>query len=260
MPSFSKSVFVNCPFDPEYDPFYYTIVFTIHYLGLEARTSYEASDVGEPRILKLIRLISNSKYGIHDLSRCKARERGEFARLNMPLELGIDLGCRRFGESRQRKKKILVLDVHNYRFRRSVSDISGSDIKAYRNRRQLIRVVSHWLVQTAGASERSASEISAMQLRFDEDNFQRLRKRGHSVRDIQHRTPESIRRDMKTWIRDNRPHHAGNFWIWWDAEVHLTKTTLVFVYTEGYGATPVLKGVSLLKAILIALEHRKPRG
>jgi hypothetical protein len=42
-------------------------------------------------------LIHESRFGIHDLSRCKAITAGDYVRMNMPFELGIDHGSKRFG-------------------------------------------------------------------------------------------------------------------------------------------------------------------
>lgn len=98
--SFEDNVFINCPFDEEYHALLRPILFTTIYLGLKPRIALERSDSGEPRITKIIELIRESKYAIHDLSRLKARRKGEFFRLNMPFELGIDVGCRTFGGER----------------------------------------------------------------------------------------------------------------------------------------------------------------
>ena len=46
----------------------------------------------------------------------------------MPLELGIFLGAKRFGDERQKKKRCLVLDVEPYRYQRFISDLAGMDI------------------------------------------------------------------------------------------------------------------------------------
>lgn len=46
----------------------------------------------------------------------------------MPLELGLYLGCKFFGGGAQRKKACLILDSDPYRYRASISDISGQDI------------------------------------------------------------------------------------------------------------------------------------
>jgi hypothetical protein len=64
----------------------------------------------------------------------------------MPLELGLDLGCRRYGKPHHQEKVILVLDVERYRYQRFLSDIAGQDIAAHRNNVETtITAVRNWL-------------------------------------------------------------------------------------------------------------------
>lgn len=49
----------------------------------------------------------------------------------MPLELGLFLGARRFGNAAQSRKKCLVLDRERYRYQMFMSDISGQDIEPH---------------------------------------------------------------------------------------------------------------------------------
>ena len=91
--SFEQNVFINCPFDDAYMPLLRPMVFCVYRVGLRPRIALERHDSAEARIEKIIELIQNSKYGIHDLSRIKADKAGEMFRLNMPLELGIDIGA-----------------------------------------------------------------------------------------------------------------------------------------------------------------------
>ena len=93
-PQFDRCVFVNCPFDEEYDPILQAILFCIVYLDFIPRLAKGRTDSAESRLDKIKSMIEGSKYSIHDLSRCQAREEGEYYRLNMPFELGIDYGCR----------------------------------------------------------------------------------------------------------------------------------------------------------------------
>src|ERR1700674_4726096 len=93
---FDTDVFVNCPFDREYLPLLRPILFTIIDLGFSPRIALESLDSGRPRIEKIITLVESSKFAIHDLSRIQARQAGEYYRLNMPFELGLDVGCRLF--------------------------------------------------------------------------------------------------------------------------------------------------------------------
>lgn len=81
------------------------MLFCIVYLGLQPRIARERNDAFEVRIEKIVGLIEASRYSIHDLSRAKSTRAGEFYRLNMPFELGIDHGCRRFKARRGRPRK-----------------------------------------------------------------------------------------------------------------------------------------------------------
>lgn len=128
---FERSAFVNCPFDEDYDPILRAVLFCLVRLGLRPRIATERSDVGEPRISKIVELIESSKYSIHDLSRCQAQEEGEYYRLNMPFELGLDFGCRRYGSGHLASKVILVLEEEPYRYQAAISDLAGSDIEAH---------------------------------------------------------------------------------------------------------------------------------
>lgn len=79
---FGSSVFVNCPFDQHYMPILRAVLFAIIDLKFEPRIATERLDSAEPRIQKLYTLIRQSRLAIHDLSRIKARKKGEMFRLN----------------------------------------------------------------------------------------------------------------------------------------------------------------------------------
>jgi hypothetical protein len=64
----------------------------------------------------------------------------------MPLELGIFLGAKRFGNPRQREKSGLILEREPYRYQIYCSDIAGQDIRAHGNTAETaIRAVRNWL-------------------------------------------------------------------------------------------------------------------
>src|SRR5262245_48821549 len=42
--------------------------------------------------------------------------KGELYRLNMPFELGLDVGCQRFAGGLRKRKKCLILDAESYRY------------------------------------------------------------------------------------------------------------------------------------------------
>ena len=148
----SNNVFVNCPFDDGFKPIFDGIVFAVFDLGFVPRCALEDDDGGEVRLAKIERIIERCKFGIHDVSAVELDKVNNLPRFNMPLELGIFLGCRRFGPSNQRKKISLILDVEDHRYQKFISDIAGQDIHAHnRNPEIAIREVRNFL---ASASKR----------------------------------------------------------------------------------------------------------
>ena len=145
-PSYEENVFINCPFDSEYLPLFEAVIFTIHDCGFVARCAREVSDSSQVRIDKIFQIISDCKYGIHDISRTDLDDINNLPRFNMPLELGMFLGAKRFGSNRQKQKLCLILDTESFRYQKFCSDIAGQDISSHNNNvSKLIKVVRNWL-------------------------------------------------------------------------------------------------------------------
>ena len=148
---YDSNVFINCPFDGRYFALLRPLLFTVVYLGFNPRIALERSDSGENRVDKICELIGSSRYSIHDLSRLRAKNPDEFYRLNMPFELGIDYGARRFGSSQHTGKQFLILEGKRYDFQKALSDLSGVDIKSHGNEPEdVVRTVRDWFVETLG--------------------------------------------------------------------------------------------------------------
>jgi hypothetical protein len=146
-PDFEKNVFINCPFDDKYLELLHPLLFTLIYLDFNPRIALENSDSGEQRIDKICKLIEESKFSIHDLSRLQSQKKNEYFRLNMPFELGIDYGVRKFAAGFA-GKKFLVLSKTRFDYAKAISDLSGVDIKSHNEEvRRIIRVVRNWLRQ-----------------------------------------------------------------------------------------------------------------
>jgi hypothetical protein len=183
--AFDKNVFVNCPFDDAYLPLLRPILFVTLYLGLTPRIALESLDSGRPRIAKIISLIEESKYAIHDLSRLQAEKAGEYYCLNMPFELGLDVGCRLFSDDRRSEKKCLILEAERYRYQAALSDMSNSDIAAHGNDpEEVAREVRNWLTNAAGVRAPGPTSIWDRFLEFMADNYRQLKAEGYSDRDI----------------------------------------------------------------------------
>jgi len=107
-------------------------------------------------------------YGVHDISSVGLSTRTNLPRFNMPLELGLYLGCKRFGGGAQRKKACLIPDTDPYRYRAFISDISGQDIHSHRgDPKRAIAEVRNWLANvsmTKGLP--GGADIAARHARF----------------------------------------------------------------------------------------------
>ena len=143
---YEDNVFINCPFDDEYKPIFDAVIFAVHDAGFIARCALEVSDAAQNRYEKIVEIISQCKYGIHDISRTELDPQNLLPRFNMPLELGIFLGCRKFGNPKQRMKVCMILDREPYRYQKFISDIAGQDIFSHDNDpRKAIEKVRNWL-------------------------------------------------------------------------------------------------------------------
>lgn len=143
---YATDVFINCPFDEAYRATFEAVVFAVLDCGFRPRCALELDDSAEVRIDKILRIIEECRFGIHDLSRTELDAATALPRFNMPLELGLFLSAKRFGDRRQRKKRCLILDHQQYRYQKFISDIAGQDIRSHRNSAgEAIRVVRNWL-------------------------------------------------------------------------------------------------------------------
>jgi len=150
---YTRNVFINCPFDDDYLPIFRAIVFTVIDCGYIPRCALELEDSTLVRIEKITRIISECKYGIHDISRTESDRKTNLPRFNMPLELGIFLGARRFGDKEQTKKACLILDRDRYRYQSFISDIAGQDIQSHDNSDlEAINVIRNWLRNVSARS------------------------------------------------------------------------------------------------------------
>lgn len=177
--AYQDSVFLNVPFDSKYGRLFDALVFAVHDCGFIARSALEVDDSGQARVLKILDIIEQSKYGIHDISRAGIDKQTGLARFNMPLELGFFLGAIRYGTTKQRQKRCLVLDRERYRYRNFCSDIAGQDIRAHGdNPRDAIRAVRDWL-----STHRTAVQMPGGKAIFD--RYERFRAQlGVQARDV----------------------------------------------------------------------------
>ena len=199
----SDQVFVNCPFDKGYEPLLNAIVFAITDLGFVARSAREEDDGGDFRLEKIQRIIGECKYGVHDISAVTLDTKNNLPRFNMPLELGLFLGCKRYGGRSHNSKVSLILDSDPHRYQIFISDIAGQDIHSHAGDvATAIRELRTWL---ATASKRmnlpGGSDIFGRYERFLADLpalCEELKLQPAEV------TFRELRQMIADWLKQNR--------------------------------------------------------
>jgi len=170
MTAHERDVFINCPFDRKYRTLLRALIFAVHDCGFRVRSALEIEDSGEVRVQKIIRIIGESPFAIHDISRIEVDPHSHLPRFNMPLELGLFLGAKAFGDATNQAKRCIVLDSDQYRYQKFCSDIAGQDIRAHGGKPTVaIETIRNWL-STSGAAQGtvipSGSVIAARYRRY----------------------------------------------------------------------------------------------
>ena len=204
--AFEKNVFINCPFDKDFAPILHAILFCVLRMGFHPRLATERSDSGETRLEKIKELIEQSRWSIHDLSRCQATRKGEMFRLNMPFELGIDWGCRQYFGSGRESKRFLILEEKAYRFQAALSDISGCDIETHDGQfdRAMIKV-RNWLRHQTHATADGPQRLLGEYEDFQSWEYARKRDQGYSDQDIGIYPTFERLEAMRDWMSLGKP-------------------------------------------------------
>lgn len=186
MENFERNVFINCPYDESYFPLLKTLIFAIKKIGFSPRLALERFDSSEVRLEKIVELILSSKFSIHDLSRIKASKKGEYFRLNMPLELGLDLGCKNFhSDLKYRGKRFLILEMEKYGLHKAMSDMSFADCKCHKgSERELVYEIREWFIELGFKNIPPGSRIWDDYNDFLTNIFAEMKEQGYKPDDI----------------------------------------------------------------------------
>jgi hypothetical protein len=200
---YPRSVFINCPFSSDYQPIFRALLFSVYACGYRPRCALEISDSSQNRLAKIESIIQDSRFGIHDISFVELDLKTKLPRFNMPFELGMFFAAKRFGSGRQRRKIALVLDSRSYRYRTSLSDISGQDIAVHKGiARTAICHVRDWLDTN---SQRSISLPGGDHIGEQFNKFSRQLPAASKNLKLKaaELTYADICRAIESWLKDN---------------------------------------------------------
>jgi hypothetical protein len=119
-----RSVFLNIPYDPGFQKLYLAYIAGVSAFGLVPRATLEIP-TSERRLDRIIGLIDECAYSIHDLSRVQLdRKAPSTPRFNMPFELGLAV-ARNKSQGRQ---QWYVCESLKRRVNKSLSDLDGTEV------------------------------------------------------------------------------------------------------------------------------------
>ncbi len=128
-----QSVFLNIPYDDQFEELYLAYIVGLTQLGLKINATLAVPNQG--RLDRIVKLIEESDVSIHDLSRIELSS--GIPRFNMPLELGLVLYRSHTTKGRHR---VFVFEKKAYRALQSSSDINGLDPQIHKGRPQGVMV------------------------------------------------------------------------------------------------------------------------
>jgi len=121
----------------------------------------------------------------------------------MPLELGIFLGAKRFGNKSQKQKRCLILDIECHRYQKFISDLAGMDIRDHDgDPDRAIDCTRNWLANVSRRKITAAKLVLDAHGRFLTDKPNIAAKLGFDPNRIPYIDFETI---VTTWLLEAPP-------------------------------------------------------
>jgi hypothetical protein len=128
-PQFERSVFLNVPFDRDYEGHLLALIAGTTAFGLVPRSALDIEpETSGTRLQRLFTLLRSCRYSLHDLSRVGVG-RGA-PRFNMPFEAGLACALELAGSGH----RFYVLERRRHRLQRTCSDLNGIDPQIHEGR------------------------------------------------------------------------------------------------------------------------------
>jgi hypothetical protein len=137
-------VFLNYPFDSAFAELANAMSFAVVAGGLLPVCAYDLTVPDKSRLEMLVDAIGSCHYSAHDLSRSKGEGPQNFARLNMPVEMGMALFHALNTQRRDHRCLFFVQEAHDYKA--FASDLAGLDPRRHNNDpRRILTDTYEWL-------------------------------------------------------------------------------------------------------------------
>jgi hypothetical protein len=147
------SVFLNVPFDEEFQPLFLAYIAGVTAFGTTPRAAIEV-DTGAARLDNICALIQSCRSSFHDLSRVEVNSsRPATPRFNMPFELGLAVAQSRHQPAAH---SYYVFEARAGRLDKSLSDLKGVNVHVHQGN-------AHGIFREIGNVLRRDGPVSAPQ-------------------------------------------------------------------------------------------------
>lgn len=172
-------VFLNYPFDADFAPVASALNFAVVAAGQLPVCALDLTVPDKPRLGMLIEAISCCHYSIHDLSRAKGEGAGNFARMNMPLEMGLALYPALASQHAEHRCAFFVGKPHDYKL--FASDLAGLDAQCHHeDPNSAVALAYEWLRAVIPATIFNSCPTVDVVAKFGEYQSRALRVKGSS--------------------------------------------------------------------------------
>lgn len=124
-------VFLNYPFDEKFEALADAMSFAVVAGGLLPVCAHDMTTPDRPRLEMLVEAIRCCHYSAHDFSRAKGGGSYNFARMNMPIEMGMALYHALETQRLEHRCLFFVSTANDYM--EFASDLAGLDAKVHSN-------------------------------------------------------------------------------------------------------------------------------
>jgi hypothetical protein len=166
----ASQVFLNYPFDQEFAGMANAMSFAVVAGGLLPVSGFDLTAPDRPRLDMLVEAIRHCRYSAHDFSRFTGEGPRNFARMNMPIEMGMAVFHALNTQRQEHRCTFLVSTPHDYRA--FASDLAGLDPRCHHNDEiRLLSEMYEWLrsvVPAALFNSQPTVEVAAKFREFKE--------------------------------------------------------------------------------------------
>jgi hypothetical protein len=152
----NNKVFLNVPYDTDYEPILVAMVAALLSLGNTPELAFDDQRGGEDRLTCIVKLIQSCRFSFHDLS----ADKSEPPRFNMPFELGIACAVHVISSKGGNGHPFYIFHNEKYRLQKTLTDINGMDPFIHEGKPEnVIRKILGIMQYMEKASQLTVSEV-----------------------------------------------------------------------------------------------------